>query len=66
MFVINPQGVLIYDGAIDDKPTPDLNDVPGAKNYVSLALEEAMAGRQVEISATRPYGCSVKYSDSTH
>jgi AhpC/TSA family len=66
MFVINPQGVMIYDGAIDDKPTPDLNDVPGAKNYVSLALEEAMAGRQVEISATRPYGCSVKYLDSSH
>ncbi len=66
MFVINPQGVLIYDGAIDDKPTPDLADVPGAKNYVSLALEQAMSGKQVEISATRPYGCSVKYSDSTH
>jgi alkyl hydroperoxide reductase subunit AhpC len=66
MFVINPQGVLIYDGAIDDKPTPDLADVPGAKNYVSLALEQAMAGKQVEIAATRPYGCSVKYSDSTH
>lgn len=66
IFVINPQGVLIYDGAIDDKPTPDLADVPGAKNYVSLALEDAMAGKQVEIAATRPYGCSVKYSDSSH
>jgi peroxiredoxin len=66
MFVINPQGVLIYDGAIDDKPTPDLADVPGAKNYVSLALEEAMAGKPVETPATRPYGCSVKYSDSAH
>lgn len=66
MFVINPQGVLIYDGAIDDKPTPDLNDVPGATNYVNLALEQAMAGKPVQISTTRPYGCSVKYSDSTH
>jgi AhpC/TSA family len=66
MFVINPQGVLIYDGAIDDKPTPDLADVPGAKNYVSLALEQAMAGEHVDIAATRPYGCSVKYSDSSH
>lgn len=66
MFVINPQGVLIYDGAIDDKPTPDLNDVPGAKNYVSMALAQAMGGKTVEIAATRPYGCSVKYSDSTH
>ncbi len=64
MFVINPQGVVIYDGAIDDKPTTDLSDVPGATNYVSLALEQAMAGKQVATAATRPYGCSVKYSDS--
>ena len=61
MVVINPQGVVIYDGAIDNKPTTDLSDVPGAINYVSLALEQAMAGKQVETPATRPYGCSVKY-----
>jgi AhpC/TSA family len=64
MFVINPQGVLIYDGAIDDKPTTDLSDVPGATNYVSLALEQAMAGKTVATAVTRPYGCSVKYSDA--
>jgi alkyl hydroperoxide reductase subunit AhpC len=61
MVVINPQGVVIYDGAIDDKPTTDLSDVPGATNYVSLALEQAMAGKPVQTPATRPYGCSVKY-----
>jgi peroxiredoxin len=66
MVVINPQGVVIYDGAIDDKPTTDLEDVPGATNYVNLALVQAMAGKQVETPTTRPYGCSVKYSDSTH
>jgi len=66
MVVINPQGVVIYDGAIDDKPTTDLNDVPGATNYVGLALQQAMAGKQVETPATRPYGCSVKYADATH
>ncbi len=63
MVVINPQGVVIYDGAIDDKPTTDLNDVPGSKNFVNLALEQAMAGKPVETPATRPYGCSVKYGD---
>jgi hypothetical protein len=63
MIVINPQGVVIYDGAIDDKPTTDLDDVPGATNYVSRALEEAMAGKPVVTAATRPYGCSVKYGD---
>lgn len=61
MIVINPQGVVIYDGAIDDKPTTDLDDVPTAKNYVTLALEQAMAGKSVETPTTRPYGCSVKY-----
>ena len=66
MFVIDPHGTLIYDGAIDDKPTTDLNDVAGATNYVSLALEQAMAGKPVATPVTRPYGCSVKYADSTH
>jgi peroxiredoxin len=62
MFVINPEGVLIYDGAIDDRPTPDPPDIAGATNYVSQALSEAMAGKPVSVAATRPYGCSVKYA----
>ena len=66
MFVVNPQGILIYDGAIDDKPTTDVGDVSGATNYVSLALEQSMAGKPVATAATRPYGCSVKYAGSTH
>ncbi|MGA9718187.1 MAG: thioredoxin family protein [Acidobacteriaceae bacterium] len=63
MFVIDPNGKLIYDGAIDDKPTTDTADVKGAKNYVSAALTEAMAGRTVEVASTRPYGCAVKYAE---
>ncbi len=66
MVVINPQGVVIYSGAIDDKPTTDLQDVPTATNYVSLALQQSMAGKPVETPSTRPYGCSVKYADSSH
>jgi peroxiredoxin len=62
MFVINPQGKLIYEGAIDDKPTTDPADVAGAKNYVTLALEQAMAGQPVTTAVTRAYGCSVKYA----
>src|SRR2546430_4912909 len=61
MFVINPAGVLIYDGAIDDKPTTEQSDIAGAKNYDSQALEEAAAGSQVSTPTSRPYGCSVKY-----
>ncbi len=62
MFVINPQGQLIYDGAIDDKSTSDQSDIAGATNYVTAALEESIAGKPVAVTATRPYGCSVKYS----
>jgi peroxiredoxin len=63
MYVIDPQGKLIYAGAIDDKPTPDPDDIRGANNYVSDALNEAMAGKPVATPYTRSYGCSVKYQD---
>jgi AhpC/TSA family len=62
MFIINPEGVLLYDGAIDDKATTDRADIATAKNYVSQALQEAMANKPVSIPTTRPYGCSVKYA----
>jgi hypothetical protein len=62
MFVISPQGVLIYDGAIDDKATTEPADIATAKNYLSQALEEAMANKPVSIPTSRPYGCSVKYA----
>lgn len=63
IFIINPQGTLIYNGAIDDRPTTELADVNGAKNYVAAALEEATAGKPVSQPTSRPYGCSVKYPD---
>ncbi len=62
MFIINPQGVLIYDGAIDDKATTDAADIATSTNYVSRALEESMAGKAVSVPVSRPYGCSVKYA----
>jgi peroxiredoxin len=63
IFIINPKGALIYNGAIDDRPTTDVSDVNGAKNYVSIALEEAISGKPVSNPTSRPYGCSVKYAD---
>jgi peroxiredoxin len=65
MFVIDPKGTLIYNGAIDDKPTTDRADVAGATNYVSAALTEAMSGKPVTRSTSRPYGCSVKYGSTS-
>lgn len=61
MYIINPKGELIYMGAIDDKPSTDKADIAGARNHVRAALEEAMSGKAVSVSASQPYGCSVKY-----
>jgi len=61
MFVINPKGSLIYNGAIDDKPSTKREDVAIAKNYLAAALDASMSGGRVETAATQPYGCSVKY-----
>lgn len=63
MFVIDPTGKLIYQGAIDDKPTTNLADVKSARNYLNEALDAAMAGKPVPTASTRPYGCSVKYKN---
>jgi peroxiredoxin len=64
MFVIDPSGKLVYEGAIDDHATTDISDVPTSKNYVSAALNEAMSGQPIATAYTRPYGCSVKYASS--
>ena len=62
LYVINPEGNLIYAGAIDDKKSVDPADVEGATNYVKRALDEALAGQPVSTPKTEPYGCSVKYN----
>jgi len=62
MFVIDKNGVLVYDGAIDDQPDP-FHDPSKAKNYVSGAIDALLAGKPVPVAQTKPYGCSVKYAD---
>ena len=61
MFIIDAQGALIYQGAIDSKRSWNAADIEGAKNYVSEALDAALAGKPVPTASTQPYGCSVKY-----
>ena len=61
MFVINPEGKIVYEGAIDSKATPNPADITSATNYVKVALEESIAGKPVSNANTKPYGCSVKY-----
>jgi peroxiredoxin len=64
MFVIDPKGGLIYAGGIDSKPSTDPDDIASATNYVTTALDEAMAGKPVTTPTARPYGCSVKYASN--
>lgn len=61
MYLIDPQGKLIYAGAIDDKRWANTADTKKANNHVRAALGEAMAGKAVSVTATSPYGCTVKY-----
>jgi len=61
MYVVNPEGVLVYAGGIDDTPTANQEDVKTAKNYVAAALDASMSGKEVENKVTKPYGCGVKY-----
>ena len=62
MFIIDPKGILVYKGAIDNKRSTDLADVKTATNYVKGTLDAVMAGKTAPATATQPYGCSVKYA----
>jgi peroxiredoxin len=60
MFVIDQNGVLVYEGAIDDHPSPQ-GDPRKARNYVRQAVNNLQSGQKVDVTQTKPYGCSVKY-----
>jgi peroxiredoxin len=62
MFVINPEGKIVYEGAIDSKASPNPADIPSSTNYVKAALDEALAGKPITTANTKPYGCSIKYA----
>ena len=62
MYVVTREGVLVYAGAIDDKPTSRRSDVQGAQNYVRAALGSVAAGQPVKVPVTRAYGCTIKYA----
>lgn len=61
MYIIDKKGKLVYAGAIDDKPSTDIDDIKTAKNYVSLGLDELLKDNEVSVQSSTPYGCSVKY-----
>lgn len=61
MFVINPQGNIVYMGGIDDKNSTREADLKTARPHVDIALQEALAGKPVSVATSQPYGCNVKY-----
>ena len=62
MFVVDKDGTLVYDGAIDNRPEP-FGDPRSARNYVHEAVDDLLAGKPIEVSQTKPYGCAVHYAD---
>jgi len=62
MFVINPDGQLVFMGGIDDQPTTRESSIAEATNYVTLALDAVSKGEPVATQIARPYGCSIKYA----
>ncbi len=61
MVLINPNGVVVYNGAIDSIRSASAADIPKATNYLKQAVQEALGGKPVSVPSTTPYGCSIKY-----
>jgi peroxiredoxin len=61
MFVIDPMGIVVYAGGIDDNDSANPAVIPRSKNYVSAALDAALVGQKVVTTSARPYGCHVQY-----
>lgn len=61
MYIVDPQGKLIYAGGIDSIPSGRVEDIKTATNYVRTSLGEALAGKSLSQPTTRPYGCTIKY-----
>ena len=61
MYIIDADGVLRYNGAIDSIPSASVADIEKAEQYVEIALAELAEGKPVSRPLTQPYGCSVKY-----
>jgi hypothetical protein len=61
MYIVSPQGRLVYAGAIDSVPSARADDIKTATNYVRQGLNEALGGKALSVASSRAYGCSVKY-----
>ena len=62
MYIIDPTGKVVYNGAIDDQPKTEESSLAGATNFVDRALSQLFAGQPVSPSTSTPYGCEVHYA----
>ncbi len=62
LYIINPEGTLVYAGGIDDISSSNAADVARANNHVKAALAELKAGKPVSKAVTKAYGCNIKYA----
>lgn len=63
LFIVNPEGMLVYAGGIDDINSSNPSDIARATNYVKAAFADLQAGKPVTKAVTKAYGCNVKYAD---
>ena len=61
MYIIDKNGTLVYNGAIDNIASASQEDVKKATNYIKVGIDQLKAGKKITTQETRPYGCSVKY-----
>lgn len=59
MYVINKDGNIVYNGALNSNPTPDVAADESATNYVLDAVKAANEGTAIEVAQTKPYGCAI-------
>jgi hypothetical protein len=61
IYLIDSEGTLVYQGAIDSIRSTKPSDVAKANNYLKAAYASAKAGEPIANATTVPYGCSIKY-----
>ena len=61
IFIIDPEGRIVYNGAVDSAPMGKVAEGSSVVNYVDQALAQMTAGQEISTATTPPYGCSVKY-----
>lgn len=61
LYIVDPQGMLVYAGGIDSIASARVSDIEKATNHVKAALADIAAKRPIAQAVTKPYGCTIKY-----